>query len=166
MPTKIDSFAPFRAMLGMKRALNDINRGDGFNTTPKFRMGAVLLDKVPDGNFPQIAMEMENIVPVMEKFGGVSTGIIRYEWPAFVWGYVKTSQNQEALYRAGLALLDDVLAAVYADETLADGAGQGTVIMIEPGEIHFDMEGYSEINKGYFVAEFRLVFDVTRGANP
>lgn len=166
MPTKIDSFAPFKAMLGIKRALKTINQGDGYNTTPKFRMGAVLLDKVPDGNFPQVAMEMENMVPALEKSGGVSTGIIRYEWPAFAWGYVKTSQDTEALYRAGLALLDDVLAAVYGEETLPDGAGQGTVIMIQPGEIHFDMESFHAINKGYFVAEFRLVFDITRGANP
>lgn len=166
MPTKIDSFAPFRAMLGIKRALKTISRADGFNTTPNVEMGATLLDKVPDSNFPQIAIEMENMTPALQKFGGVSTGTLRYEWPAFVWGYVKTSQGSEALYRAGLALLDDVLAAVYGEETLQDGAGQGSVIMIEPGDIHFDMESFHAVNKGYFVAEFRLVFDVQRGANP
>ena len=166
MPSQIDTFALKRAKDGILRALRTIDRADGYNTSPKAQIGAVQMDKVPAGELPFLAVEFGDMALDAQLFGGASFGILRIGWPAFVWGYVGSSGNADDLYEAGLALLADVLAAIYAAETLPDGAGQDTVIAVEPGTITFDMEQFAAENRGYFLAEFTLIVDLIRGANP
>jgi hypothetical protein len=168
MPTNVNSFSLWGAAEAFDRALNAIKQADGFNTSPVVQFGSRSLDSVPAGEFPFLAFELGDMDPDVEQTGGnaPSHGLIRFVWPAFVFGYVKTSGNRRDLYRAGAALLADVLAAVYLDETLPDGNGQGTVLMIHPGKVTFDMESFATDGRGWFVAEFGLVVDVDRSGTP
>ena len=171
MPTKVQEFSLWRAIEGMERALKKISRANGYNTTPgKVQVGAVLLEKVPPAEFPKLCFEMGDLDPLVEGdlYGGgvASTGHLRFAWPAVVWGYVQTSEDKKALYRAGTALLADVFAAVYEEETLPDNSGTGSVYFVNTGEIVFDMESFAQDKKGYFAAELRLVVNVERGATP
>jgi len=167
MSTNVDDYSLQRAIDGIMRTLKTITRADGFNTTPKVSMGADVVDGIPDGEFPSIRVELGDLEPAQQFFGGDGdTGKIYFDWPVFVWGYVKTSQGREALYRAGTALMADIHSAIYGNETMPDGAGQGTVLFANPAPIVFDMESFSTINKGYLVAEFRLVVAINRGVNP
>ena len=171
MATRVEDFSLFRAMEGVERALKTINRSDGFNTDPRVQVGAVLLDDIGDGDFPTLAFEMGDLFNAAsgDLFGGAgstSTGELRFGWPCFVWGYVRSTEDKKALYRAGTALLSDVYAAIYADETLEDGAGNYTTLFVNPGEVVFDMESFATKLKGYFAARFDLIVNVTRGANP
>ena len=166
MPTKLFDFPLYRAKEGILRALRDIKQVDGYENSPKVQMGHISLDKVPDGEFPMLALEMGDLAPSTEQFGGSSQGLIRWIWPAFIAGYVRTSGNRAALYDAGLSLLVDLWGAVWADEGLTDGAGQPVVLFANPGEVVFDMEAHSTHNRGFFLAEFQLVVDIKRGASP
>jgi len=171
MPTKVENFSLWRAIEGMSRALKTISREDGFNTTPRVQTGGVLLDKIGAGDFPALAFEMGDLEPVSDGdlqggSGLASTGHLRFAWPCFVWGYVTTSEDKAALYRTGTALLADVFSAVYDDETLPDGAGSGSILFANAGEVVFDMESFAQDKRGYFVAEFRLIVSIERGANP
>lgn len=166
MPTSVDNFELYRAMEGVERALKSISTGAGYNTTPKVGIGTKQIREVPIADMPMLRLEMEDITPDGNQFGGASQGEIRMSWTFFVWGFVGTRGTKKDLYRAGQALLADVYAAIYADETQPDGAGQGTAIAVEPGDIAFDMESLTEDSKGYFMASFVLITDITRGSNP
>lgn len=170
MPSRTEDFALYRAMRGIEIALRDISRENGFNTTPRFHFGAVIMDKIGEASFPTVAVEFGDLLPLTDDdlFGGSAAhtvGEMRFQWPAIVWGYVRTSEDKRALYEAGTALLVDVFGALYESETLpVDGAG--SVLMINPGDVVFDMESFAQNGLGYFAAEFRLVVNITRGSNP
>ena len=168
MATAVHNFALTRAMHGFGRALKSISREDGFNTSPVVQHGAVIMDKLEA--FPTLAYEFGNLSPLSESglqgASGFSTGRLRFQWQALVFGFVRTTQDRAALSEAGCALLADVYSAVYSGETLPDSAGQGSVLMINPGEIVFDMESFAQDKSGYFAAFFNLAVDLSRGANP
>ena len=166
MPTSLHAFTLKRAVDGLLRALKDIYQENGYENTPIVQLGHRPIDKISAGEFPFLAVEMGDLAPSTEQLGGSSQGLIRWTWPAFVWGFVKTSGNRADLYDAGLSLLVDVFSAVWSDEGLKDGAGQAAVHFVNPGEITFDMESKSTDNLGYFLAEFQLVTDIQRGAAP
>ncbi len=166
MPTLVDQFALWRALDAFERTMQSISIEGGYNTSPVTSFGAKSMKDIPDGEYPHLVLQFEDLQLVQEEFGGASLGILRFEWPAFVIGYVKSSGHRKNLYKAGLSLLVDVLAAIYADEAMKDADGQGTVLFVQPGEIQFDMEAYSSENRGFFVAEFGLVVDLTRGGSP
>lgn len=168
MPTDVTSFALWRAAEAFERALKKIRQADGFNTSPVVQFGSRTLDSVPAGEFPFLAFELGDLDPDVEQTGGnyPSHGLIRFAWPAYVFGYVRTGGSRRELYAAGSALLADVIAAVYADETLPDGNGQGTVLMIHPGKVAFDMESFATDGRGWFMAEFDLVVDIERSGTP
>lgn len=164
MPTKTHNFVLMRSMDGFMRAMRKIKQADGYNTTPKVQVGHKPFDQVPAGEMPYLAVEMGDLAPDQETTGSIPN--IRWVWPAFVWGYVATSGNRADLYEAGMALLADVFSAIWSDEKLTDGAGQGTVYFVNPGEITFDMERFASENKGYFLAEFQMVTDTQRSEEP
>lgn len=165
MPTRIYDFRLKKAIDRLKERLETINRADGYNTTPTVQIGAGTLESVPEGEFPKLCIEMGDLTPESEQMG--STPIIRWIWPAFVWGYVFSDSDHGAdLYDAGLGLLVDTFAAVYSDEGLTDGAGAGTVHMMSPGEVTFDMESFAHENRGYFLAEFQILVDMQRSNTP
>ena len=166
MPTRLHDFSLKRAVDGLMAALEDIKQTSGYETSPKVQLGHRTIDSIADGEFPLLAVEMGDLAPSTEQLGGSSQGLIRWTWPAFVWGFVRTSGGRDALYDAGLALLVDVFGAVWNDEGLDDGDGQPRVHFANPGEIRFDMESLSTENRGYFLAEFQLVVDIKRGATP
>ena len=148
------------------RALAKIKQENGYNTNPKSSIGFKGLDDVPAGELPYLAVAFGDISLRQEEEGGLSLGIFRFSWQTFVWGHVWTSGHRRELYKAGNALLSDLLGAIYDDEPLTDNAGQGTVLFVDPGEILFDMESFSDDNRGYFRAEFGLVVDLLRGGSP
>ena len=166
MPTELHDFSLKRSVDGLMAALKDIKKVNGYETSPKVQLGHRTADSIADGEYPLLAVEMGDLAPSTEQLGGSSQGLIRWTWPAFVWGFVRASGGREALYDAGLALLVDVFGAVWDDEGLTDGAGQPRVLFANPGEIRFDMESFSTENRGYFLAEFQLVVDIKRGASP
>lgn len=168
MPTNVAAFPLWRMTEAFERALKTINQADGYNTTPTVQMGARTMDHVQSGDFPHVAFTMGDMTPDLEQLGvqAPSHGIIRYVWPAYVAGFVRTSGNRRQLYEAGCALLVDILAAVYQDETLPDAAGHGTCMLILPGEIAFDMESFATDGRGWFMAEFGLVADIERSGTP
>lgn len=147
MPTGVEDYNLFRAIEGMEIRLKAISREDGFNTSPRVQVGAVVMDKIADGDWPTLAFEMGDIAPISDSTlsgtGSISsTGELRFEWPCYVWGYVRTTEDKRALYRAGTALLADVHATIFDAETLPDGDGQGSVLMVLPRETVFDMESF------------------------
>lgn len=166
MPSSIDTFALQRAKAGILRALRAISQEDGYNTSPVVQIGHQPLSKVPAGEMPNLCIEFADLQLDVEQLGGTSQGLLRMAWTTYVWGYVASHGHKDDLYTAGLALLADVYAAIYGSETLPDGAGQGSVLFVNPGSIEFDMESYSDSNRGYFLAEFQLVVDLVRGAQP
>lgn len=167
MPTDVGQFPLWRLVEGFERALKSINQADGFNTSPKVVIGSRTMNEVADGEYPFVGFELGDLQPGDESLGGqASRGLIRFAWPAFVYGYVKASGGRRDLYKSGSALLADVIAAVYADETLPDAAGQGSALMVEPGPVAFDMESFSSTGRGFFVATFELVADVERSGTP
>lgn len=169
MPTKVADSSMWRVLDAFGRALRRINAADGFNTSPKVAAGAHSLEDVKDGDWPFVCWEPGDLQPDVEQTGSdaPSHGLIRFGWPVVVYGYVKTSGDRKALYEAGVALLTDVLSAVYDNETLPDGDGQGTALLIHPGPIAFDMESFAaSSNRGWFAAEFQLVFDIERSGTP
>ena len=165
MPTNVADFSLWRAAEGFERAIRSINQADGFNTSPVVQVGACTLESVPAGEFPHVCIEFGDLRPDLEMVGGPH-GLTRFGWQVFVYGYVKTTGHRRDLYQAGLALLADVLAAVYANETLPDGAGQGTTLIVEPGDVPFDMESFATDSRGWFAAEFTLLVDTERSATP
>lgn len=168
MPARIDAFVLERAKSALLRRFKTIRQADGYNTTPTVGIGARTLLKIPAGEFPAVAVEFGNLVPGADLLGGgVQTqGVFRKAWETFVWGYVASSGLPDDLYRSGLALLQDVYAVIYAQENLRDGNGQDTVLMVDAGEIDFDMESFSQENRGYFLARFSLIVDFERGGSP
>ena len=167
MPTKTADSPFYKAKQGLITTLRSIKQEDGYNTTPMpAQYGHKLLVDIPAGEFPSIFVELGNLGPDTEQIGGTSQGLIRWVWPAFIWGYVKTSGNQNELYNAGTDLLIDIQAALYDNETLPDADGQGTVLFLNPGPVVFDMESFSGANQGYFLAEIGMIFDTVRGGTP
>lgn len=166
MPTNVEGSALNRARTGYGRALRSIKQVDGYNTNPLFRWGAVPVSKIPDNEFPTIAVEMGDLSIYTETEGAQTTNIIRYSWPAMTWGYVKSTESKDALYRAGEALLLDIVGAIYSNETLPDANGQGSVLMVNPGDITFDMESLAGIQTGYFLARFDLILNLRRSGSP
>ena len=166
MPTDVQDSPIKRAVDGLVRSLKEIKQAEGYNTTPRVVLGAQTLESVPDGHFPLVAVEMGDLAVDTDLIGGASTSIIRWRWPAFVWGYVTVGSGRAGIYDAGFALLTDILGAIYSDEGLTDGNGQYVVHLVEPGEIVFDMESFAAQNRGYFLAEFQMVFDTKRSGNP
>ena len=166
MPTSLHEFTLKRAVDGLMRALKDISQENGYENTPIVQLGHRPLDKIADGEFPFLAVEMGDLAPSTEQLGGHSQGLVRWAWPAFVWGFVRTSGNRAELYDAGMSLLVDVFGAIWYEEGLKDGNGQAAVHFVNPGEITFDMESKATDNLGYFLAEFQLVTDIQRGASP
>jgi hypothetical protein len=168
MPTKVPGSSIWRVQEGLERALRRINTADGFNMSPTVRVGVPALDGVQAGDLPLVAFEFGDMTPDVEQTGvdAPSHGLIRYGWPALVYGYVRTTGDARSLNESATALLLDVLAAIYDDETLPDGAGQGTVLLAQPGAIAWDMESFAKDGRGWFAAEFVLVFDVERSGTP
>jgi hypothetical protein len=168
MPSNVDASPIWRVQEALERALQAITTADGFNTSPTIRVGVPALDEVQKGHFPMVAFEFGDMTPDVEQtgFDAPSHGLIRFAWPALVYGYVQGTGNSRDLKRSGAALLSDVLAAVYADESLPDGNGQGTVLLIHPGSVAWDMESFAHDGRGWFAAEFTLVFDIERSGTP
>lgn len=163
MPTSVDQFPLHRALLGIERALKHISTGNGYNTTPNVEIGAKQIREVPIGDMPMIRIEMGDMAPDVQQFGGPSQGEIRFKWTFYVWGFVGTKGTKRDLHQAGNALLNDVYGAIYRQETMPDGAGIGTVLWVEPGKVAYNMESFAETKKGYFMATFEAVVDIERG---
>lgn len=168
MPTNVDQSPVWRVQEALERALRAIKTADGFNTSPTVRSSVPALDQIPNGEFPLVAFEFGDMTPDVEQTGSdqPSHGLMRFGWPALVYGYVRSSGNERDLRRSGTALLTDVLSAVYADETLPDGNGAGTVLMVHPGSVAWDMDSFAKDGRGWFAAELTLVFDIERSGTP
>jgi len=166
MPTLIGSFSLWRMQESFLRALKKIKRTSGYNTTPVVLFGAQSLSKIADGDFPCLAVELGDMTPIDHQEGGYNTGVVRYSWPAFVWGFVRSDGDRQALSEAASGLLADVFAALWADETLPDGNGIGTALFVEPGDVVFDMESYAADHSGFFRVRFDLIADINRSGNP
>ena len=166
MATKVDGSGIWNANTAFEQALKAINQADGFNTSPKVQIGGKTIQEVPEGEFPTICIIFGDIAPATEQIGGAEQGVIRWGQATFVLGYFRSSGHRKELYRAGNAMLLDVLSALYAEETLPDSNGIGRVEFINPGTIQFDVESFASENQGYFLAEFEVVFSLIRGANP
>lgn len=121
------TFPPNLAVEEIIKDLTAINIESGYNTSPEVGEEFLPLDKVAGATLPYLCVEVAVLQGIDQLFGSDAAATMTEEakMGVVVYGYI---EDEVSPRKGAMALTEDILAAVWADET-SDGAVVGVDLL-------------------------------------